>query len=361
MTLILTSDQTAERSLGNLYGTTGPSDYAALLDFTRDFYRVRENGETKSIPLEDALIGKRTTVATSFNDAGVLVDEPIGSVRVNTTQGNQGRLDAGIRGLLSEPTSTNYLLNSTTPATQTVTVATGTYTLSVYGTGSATASGDLSAGAGVAATDGSPVTMTVTGSGVVTITVAGTLTGFQLEKLAFPTSLIKTTGATVSRNRDYAELSQRLFDAIGGDSGQGTAIAHVTPYKGVTGSSFVFRYSRPVGEAANGSIQLQMVAPTSATYIINDDSSVAQFGAALPLPVGEAPFKTGMAFQADDFAGFLKGRTIDTDGAGTVPTSVSRIEIGGTNLSGAGLGGIVTKLIFYNRRLTNDELIAAVG
>lgn len=75
----------------------------------------------------------------------------------------------------------NNLANSSTPATQNVTLNVGKYMLQVAGTGSATSAavGATVTGAG-AASAGSPNIFTVTSYGTVSVTVAGSLTGFAL-------------------------------------------------------------------------------------------------------------------------------------------------------------------------------------
>lgn len=112
------------------------------------------------------------------------------------------------RGWLFEKSVTNRLLNSTAPATQTTaSLATGTYTLWVIGTGSATSSAGTATGTGFgAATAGVPNVFTLTGTGTVVVTVAGTVNRFQLELSNFPTSFIETAGAVVTRSADLAHI-----------------------------------------------------------------------------------------------------------------------------------------------------------
>lgn len=105
---------------------------------------------------------------------------------------------------LREPAMTNHLLNSSAPVTQTTgSLSTGTYTLWVEGTGSALASAGTATITGAAAASaGSHNTFDVTVAGTVTVTVTGTLTKFQLEKSAKPTSFILTAGAEAVRAVD---------------------------------------------------------------------------------------------------------------------------------------------------------------
>lgn len=97
-------------------------------------------------------------------------------------------------GALIEGASTNYLLNYDSPATQTVTMPAGSYTLSVYGSGSASTPDGT-------ATEGSPLTSTTDGSPF-QVTVTGTLDYFQIEPKIHETSLIPTTTAPATRPSD---------------------------------------------------------------------------------------------------------------------------------------------------------------
>lgn len=127
---------------------------------------------------------------------------------IRTPQGSVKQYDVTFPGVMVEPSATNYLLNSATPATQTTgSLGTGAYCLWVTGGGSAEVSAGTATitGAGTA-TEGTHVTFTVTGAGTVTVTVTGTLTHFQLEA-SFQTSKIVTTTGTVTRQSDNITFS----------------------------------------------------------------------------------------------------------------------------------------------------------
>lgn len=131
-----------------------------------------------------------------------------------------------IEGTLLEDVSTTVLLNSDAPATQTTgSLALGNWTLSYYGDGNATPSGNSATIiGGAAASDGSPNTFEVTVAGTVDVTVAGAAAGdyFQLESGDFPTSIIITAGAEVTRSATL--LSDTTAGRLSADSGAGRIV-----------------------------------------------------------------------------------------------------------------------------------------
>lgn len=120
---------------------------------------------------------------------------------LRTVSNDVPRYSADAR-LLIESAATNLLAAPAAPATQTVTIAdTGTHTLWVAGTGSATITAGTGAATGLgAATAGVPVVFSVTTTGTFDVTVAGSLTRFQLERYGTPTSFIAGSRVADSTN-----------------------------------------------------------------------------------------------------------------------------------------------------------------
>lgn len=131
-----------------------------------------------------------------------------GIIRSKHTQpdGNKtARLEGG---------ATNLLWSAFTPATQARSLSSGTHTLSVAGSGSCNATGATDGDYGDA-TEGSPLTFSVTTGQSVTFTVTGSLDVFQCEATAYPTAFIATASASGSRNadaysRNFAEFDETL-------------------------------------------------------------------------------------------------------------------------------------------------------
>lgn len=115
--------------------------------------------------------------------------------------------------LVCEPTRFNELFPSLAPATQTRSLAAGTYTLWVEGSGSCA----LSGGPTGTATQGSPVTFTLGGTTSVTFTVTGTLTFSQCEGGTKPTSKILTYTARRPRLADSVSFAFSSIPNVGSD------------------------------------------------------------------------------------------------------------------------------------------------
>jgi hypothetical protein len=116
-------------------------------------------------------------------------------------------------GLLNYEPRTNYLLNSTAPATQTTaSLAAGVYTGWMNGAGSVAFSAGTAVGTGFgAATQGNQVQITITTAGTVVATVSGSVNAFQLESGASSSSgtpLIVTGGSTATRGADVATVNR---------------------------------------------------------------------------------------------------------------------------------------------------------
>jgi hypothetical protein len=138
--------------------------------------------------------------AHATDAAGRLIAQGPNSVRVDHDATTGQPL-----GVLTEGPRTNLLHASFNPASQTRTLAAGTYTLSVRGTGSCALSGGPT---GTASQD-VPVTFTLGGSTAVTFTVSGSLSAFQCEAGEGASSPIETpasgTAARAGERIDFVE------------------------------------------------------------------------------------------------------------------------------------------------------------
>lgn len=163
----------------------------------------------------------RATQKWRINEAGVWEALAANVIARDFTNGGCG-------DYLIEPARKNLFLNSTTGATQTITVVSGrNYAVSFSGTGSITFSGGATGtlnGTGATALDRVSEIKTTTSTSV-TCTISGTVEYVNFEintndsSVAYATSWIETAGSIVTRNADVVSLS--AASALLGDSAGG--------------------------------------------------------------------------------------------------------------------------------------------
>lgn len=174
------------------------------------------------IPLADKLdssIGGMPETFTRNSTATYIEDGLVKTAGIDVPRFQNGRY-------LCEPAGTNRFLQSGTPATQVITVVSGTvYTVQCYGSGSITLSG---AGTG-SVVEGDPITFTASSTSL-TCTVSGSLNRAQVETGTQATSYIPTTTAPMGRVADV--LHYAVGDVI--TQGQGSLYCEFN-YTGGTG------------------------------------------------------------------------------------------------------------------------------
>lgn len=249
-------------------------------------------------------------------------------------------------GLLCFESRTNLFLNSTAPATQTITLsATGNYTLWVNGSGSAAiAAGTATITGAGTATNGSPVTINCTATGTVTVTVTGSLNFAQLEAGAAGTSGIVTAGASATRAADNI-----------GTNGALKTLLTTAPLSIVTQT---FGLQAPYGSgriiAGNGAIGL-ITTGSSTTMSTYNGSVVLNCTLGSGSPTGIV--KTGVAF------GTSTGRSIVANN-GTVATDSGGSGVGTNALLGSQSGtsnfadGATQSIFIWGSQLADATLKA---
>ena len=163
------------------------------------------------IPLVSNIIPARGTAPATFtrNSTATYIDANgvLQTVGINVPRFQNGRY-------LCETATTNRFLQSGTPATQVITVVSGTiYTVQCYGSGSITLSG---AGTG-SVIEGAPRTFTASSTSLI-CTVSGSLSRAQVETGTQATSYIPTTTTPMDRVAD--SLHYAVGDVI--TQGQGS-------------------------------------------------------------------------------------------------------------------------------------------
>jgi hypothetical protein len=155
------------------------------------------------------------------------------------------------------------------PATQAITLsATGSYTLSVWGTsGAATVAAGTASGTGFgavsAAVTGGRLTFTITATGTITVTISGSPLYVQVEVGAFGTSLIVTGGSSATRAADVITLAGAAL----------TAARNAKTFRGVTNSIPAFSNNNMIFAFGSGPVCCVNFQASNKTGTYNGTSS----------------------------------------------------------------------------------------
>jgi hypothetical protein len=244
-------------------------------------------------------------------------------------------------GLRIEEARTNLFLNSGSPATQTVTVASGqAYSISFYGTGVLTLSGALTQ---VMTGSAYPTRTTYTGttlttSLVVTVTTLGTMSYPQVELGGFATSAIPTGASSVTRSADVVGIVGVALGVLQGAQG-----AIVAETNNLDSPSAAQSPSIIYGNV----VQSWFLRATNAT------NAYSRAGAAvLSTPLGSGSY-TGIVRSGVSFNG--SGRSLVGNG-GSIANDNALFQTPSSALIGSipttkFLDGYITKLALYSTAL----------
>jgi hypothetical protein len=259
-------------------------------------------------------------------------------------------------GLLVEEQRTQLLELTDTLATQTKTVAAVAHTLSFYGTGTVALSGAHSAT--VVGTGAYPARRTLTftpTAGSLTLTVTGTVQFGQLEAGLFATSYIPNAGTgQVNRSADVASITGANFSSwYRQNEGTGyTECAIALPAS--SGNQFVFRASdNSYNNSVAWNIQLSGFA-SMATAAGGVFDGIASSSSAL---TANQAAKFAAGYQANNLALSLSGAATVIDTSATMPTALTRADIGSDHLGNNRIrAGTIRRLTYWPQRLPNSTL-----
>lgn len=253
------------------------------------------------------------------------------------------------QGLLIEEARTNLFLNSDAAATQNVTVATGTYVVTVWGTsGSVTTSlGTAIAtgfGAITAAVTGTRQVLTVATGGTIVCTVSGSPLYVQFELGAFGTSPIVTAGASATRAADVITLAGAAATAAIGSSA-----AYAETDKG-EGISTVARH------VDFNSVQLIGFLNTT-TIRISNNANLVNADATLGAGSYTGLVKAAFGYDGSSFTAKVNGGTQATS-ANAWGTPSGTIYLGNRSAGDRALNGYFRRLTFGTTKGQFDGLTA---
>jgi hypothetical protein len=265
-------------------------------------------------------------------------------------------------GLQVYASATNYLLNSNAPVTQTTgSLATGSYTLWVNGSGSAAVSAGTATitGAG-SATNGTPVTFTVTVAGTCVVTVTGSLNAFQLESGPFGTPLIVTAGVTATRAADTIKLSTSLKGIF--QAAQGTIFASVQM------GGLVSSGNQIIGSFSNGTVNNFALLIGHYSTTNNTRGSTASGGSADgdavigSMPTPYTRYRAAMAWGGGSVRGVVGNGAGATDASETSPVALTSFTVGSADyIAAAYMGGFIEEIGLFNFGATIPQMKAYTG
>jgi len=285
----------------------------------------------------------RASTATYFNSAGVLTSAAINGPRFDHVYNGSSWVS---KGLLVEEQRTNILLDSATLSTQSVTTTGAAYTLSFYGTGTATLSGTSTAGplVGTGASNRVSLSFTPT-AGTLTLTVSGTISNVQLELGTFATSYIPTTTASVTRSADVCQITGTDFSGFWNASEGSVAVEYDMA-------------TTTLGSAIQRPLTVWNSGYTSGIVLDNRSAGTTlELGTNAGIDFGSvvSPSSIAFCYKNNDFAASRNGAAVLSDLTGTVPSSLVLMNIGNNN-SSLFHNGHISRLRYYNKRLTNSQL-----
>jgi hypothetical protein len=178
----------------------------------------------------------------------------------------------------------------------------------------------------------------------------------QLEQGAFVTSVIPTSGSTVTRSADNASITGANFsswynpsegtlfaasriNALGGSNYPGIAYVDDGTNANCIGLT--------INDAGTDIVGAEAFVSNSNQYYFNSSSAV----------VANQLIKAITAYKVNDFAGAFNigSNTVQIDTSGSVPT-VNRLIIGDLRGNSAKLNGTISQLSYYPVRLSNSNL-----
>jgi hypothetical protein len=184
------------------------------------------------------------------------------------------------------------------------------------------------------------------------------LWGAQLEVGAFPTSYIKTTTASVTRNADQASMTSTNFSDWYNAS-EGSMLTQFDCLGDISSSGWVAARAWSISNnTLDERHQLSIANTPNIGYLVSDGGSFqAQFDNTPSTTTAGTIYKFGNAYKVNDFACSLDGASASTDTSGTLPT-VDRMYIGASPVNGATnfLNGHLAKFYYWNTRRSNSFL-----
>ena len=170
---------------------------------------------------------------------------------------------------------------------------------------------------------------------------------FQCEEGSYPTSVIVSTTAAVTRGADAA--SKTGISSLIGQT-EGTLFAEVNVPSGYDSNNLFITIS---DGTSDNMIFMNRVAGKAEYYIANGGVTQAGFTMATVLPTGV--HKLAIAYKVNDFAFYVDGVLLQSDTSGSVP-ACNRVNVGSYLASALPYNDGIKQTLLFTTRLTNAQL-----
>ena len=179
--------------------------------------------------------------------------------------------------------------------------------------------------------------------------------GAQFETGSFATSYIPTNGATQARGQDLVEITEEEFSEFYNRT-EGSFVSEIMIKPSFPVSGYATVMMSLSDSSYNNRVTLSSStgsAAFNADVTIGGTNNRAVLGS---YTSGSHSIKAAMAYKAGDSAGSLNGaEAVTTSPSGTLPL-LTRADIGKDHVNFNPLNGHIKRIMYYSKRLSNNQL-----
>ena len=368
MSLVLKSNKVATASLGNINGILGKQDWVAFFDFENGQYIKKLNNVKSELQEAEVL----TCNSNKSLEARPMTIDRLGNKSVITAVNQLRWWQAQERyGLLIESEQTNWFVNSSAPATQTISnIPAGSLMIvSCVGSGSLIVSG-----AGIQTTtviEGSPFAIPpVSSIRSINIEVVGSLIHAQVIRAAGFATLhtpIYTSSASRASGADLVEINQSLVAELIDKTKPVTIVYQTLPVADVADPRPSYSESRIVIETSSLTAAAGLTKTGNeklANRLVSSNKSNSTYqstgsGAAQNISdIGKINTQA-IQFLSNGSVFAMQGGELYKPTAAIGLNQIEKIKLASGVVSPVHQGGncIFTKLAIYNRLLSDAEIL----
>lgn len=364
MTLILRSDRRALNSLGSANGYTGPLDFAAMLDFSRGDYFKMAGGNRVDLRINQAVSVTRSTVGVARRPDGSRYTVPLNAPRISYNRKH------GMSGLLIEGALQNLVTNPANGSSVTIPNASGFIILSYEGGDASLTSPNLTLSETFSAEGRTCKRYTrAAGTYTATLNVSGGAVDIQAVRRDsgegyYPGHFM---GYGASQGADFVQLAPDTLALIAG--GNYSVVAQFIMNTAGVNSLNYCNALRSVSSAPFGGAAARTARYTGQNG--TDEARTFTDGAIITAGTTRASINgtwndvavIGLTCQNNgDSVGLISyGQYGKAVGLGAQSGGPAAFHVGGMPGDGKLIGGILARMVIYNRMLTDTEAWAVAN